>query len=85
MSQEEMALYQCHKQVRAFKILRIDPQMDGGARLRDNANTQHVDRKFVSQHAPEVGGYFVLYEDGYKSYSPAKAFEEGYSIIENNV
>jgi hypothetical protein len=24
----------------------------------------------------EAGGYFVVYEDGYESFSPAKAFEE---------
>ncbi len=29
-----------------------------------------------------VGGYYVLYEDGYDSWSPAKAFEDGYTLIE---
>jgi len=28
-----------------------------------------------------VGGYYVRYEDGYESWSPAKAFEEGYTRI----
>ncbi len=27
----------------------------------------------------EVGGYYVVYEDGYKSFSPAGAFESGYT------
>lgn len=36
---------------------------------------------FVAKHKPEVGGYFVQYADGYQSYSPAKAFEEGYTRI----
>lgn len=36
---------------------------------------------YVVKHKPEVGGYFVLYEDGYKSFSPAKAFEEGYTRL----
>lgn len=26
-----------------------------------------------------VGGYFVVYDDGYTSWSPAKAFEDGYT------
>lgn len=26
-----------------------------------------------------VGGYYVVYSDGYKSWSPAGAFEEGYT------
>jgi hypothetical protein len=29
----------------------------------------------------EVGGYALRYEDGFKSVSPKKAFEEGYSAI----
>jgi hypothetical protein len=37
--------------------------------------------EFMRKHNPEVGGYFVLYADGYESYSPAKAFEEGYTRI----
>lgn len=28
------------------------------------------------------GGYYVEYEDGYVSWSPTKAFEEGYSVVE---
>jgi len=40
-----------------------------------------VDGYFLSKHKPEVGGYFVQYADGYKSFSPAKAFEEGYTLI----
>jgi hypothetical protein len=33
----------------------------------------------MHKHKPQVGGYFVQYRDGYKSFSPAAAFEEGYS------
>jgi len=40
-----------------------------------------VSRAFMRKHKPEVGGYFVQYADGYKSFSPAKAFEEGYTRI----
>lgn len=40
-----------------------------------------VDADFMRRNKPEVGGYYVVYEDGYKSYSPAKAFEDGYSLI----
>jgi hypothetical protein len=28
------------------------------------------------------GGYYVRYEDGYESWSPAKAFEEGYTRVD---
>ena len=33
---------------------------------------------------PHVGGYYVLYEDGYESFSPAKAFEEGYTRFDGS-
>ena len=35
----------------------------------------------VSRYMPKPGDYFVVYDDGYESYSPAKAFEEGYTRI----
>ena len=38
--------------------------------------------EWVFKYAPHVGGYFVRYKDGYESYSPAAAFEEGYSLDE---
>ena len=41
-----------------------------------------VDAAYLEKHRPEVGGYYVLYKDGYKSFSPAQAFDEGYSRSE---
>lgn len=40
-----------------------------------------VPADYVVKHKPEPGGYYVVYDDGYKSFSPAKAFEEGYAKI----
>lgn len=40
-----------------------------------------VDAAWYRKHDPEAGGYYVVYEDGYKSYSPAKAFEDGYTLV----
>ena len=40
-----------------------------------------VDAAYVRKHQPKVGGYYVAYKDGYKSFSPAEAFEEGYSRV----
>lgn len=40
-----------------------------------------VDAAYVMKHSPQPGGYYVVYKDGYKSFSPAEAFEEGYSRI----
>lgn len=41
----------------------------------------NVDAAYIRRHDPQIGGYFVVYEDGYKSYSPRKAFQEGYVRI----
>ncbi len=41
----------------------------------------NVSQEWLDKHKPEIGGYFVVYEDGYQSYSPAKAFEEGYTRL----
>lgn len=35
---------------------------------------------FVAKHKPEAGGYYVVYKGGYKSYSPADVFEDGYTL-----
>lgn len=40
-----------------------------------------VDAEYLKKHKPEVGGYYVVYKDGYRSFSPAQAFEEGYARI----
>lgn len=52
----------------------IIPEDAGYARFR-------VDDEYASKHDPKPGGYFVVYDDGYKSYSPCKAFEDGYTKI----
>lgn len=40
-----------------------------------------VDREYLTKHQPIVGGYYVVYKDGYKSFSPAKEFEDGYTLL----
>lgn len=92
----EMPQYQCHKKVHALKIAEVikkpNPDATGrsaassyGATLvpEDKANYApfDVDSQFDSKHRPVAGGYYVVYDDGYKSFSPAEAFESGYSPI----
>lgn len=82
--QAEMPRYQCHKKVWALKISGIKPMESGGAYLVFE-NTTYADRyvfpEWVQKHNPQGGGYFVVYDGGYESYSPADAFESGYSPI----
>jgi len=51
----------------------LTPEEDGYAEFP-------VSREYMLKHNPQPGGYYVVYSDGYKSYSPAKAFEEGYTL-----
>lgn len=75
--------YKCHKEVHAAKITRIDKDESPGATLRfGEAYAFHkVDESWMTRFKPEVGGYYVVYEDGYASFSPVKAFESGYELI----
>jgi hypothetical protein len=90
MIEIQMPKYKCHKEVFALKIKElIDTTIDGnetdGSRLlipeEKEYNGFRVNHEYMHKHKPEVGGYYVVYTDGYKSYSPAKAFEEGYTKI----
>lgn len=40
-----------------------------------------VEADWIFKHGPKIGGYLVQYADGYKSFSPEKAFEEGYTRV----
>ena len=81
--QRQMPRYNCHKQVWALKIAALEihqdrsatiaPAEDGYAPFKTAAGW--VDR-FRGDDADI--GYYVVYADGYSSWSPTKAFEEGY-------
>lgn len=91
----EMPQYRSHKLVWALKIKAIALDSDA-AKLDDNRETDgsamltpeedgyapfRVEADYLRKHDPRVGGYYVVYPDGYKSFSPAEAFEGGYTRI----
>lgn len=86
---EQVPRYRSHKIVRAAKILAVSG--DGSARSpgelhleipgRPDPLVLPVDRDYMEKHKPQVGGYYVLYKDGYESWSPANALESGYTLI----
>jgi hypothetical protein len=88
----EMPRYNCHKQVWALKIAKIVRDGEGENRETDGSAFIYpaeagyapfrVDSEFMRKHGPKEGGYYVVYKDGYKSFSPAQAFEEGYTLVE---
>jgi hypothetical protein len=82
--------YKSHKVVRAAKILAVahwadDPslrvtldELDANGTLKE----WHADTAWVMRQPEiQVGGYIVVYEDIYVSYSPEKAFESSYTRV----
>lgn len=76
---KRMPRYRCHKEVFALKIQEVNgntitfsdpgyPPIEAGSDL-------------FSRYMPAAGDYYVIYDDGYASISPRKAFEEGYTKI----
>lgn len=82
--QPELPQYRCHKVVRALKIkaIRSGDYSNSIITPEDEGYVEfEVSPEYRRKHKPEVGGYYVYYDDGYQSFSPAEAFEEGYTLI----
>lgn len=82
----EMPKYQSHKKVWALKIAGAEVNKDGSVTIAP------ADKGYAGfTTAPDFGerfkgdendpGYYVVYEDGYKSWSPSAAFESGYTRV----
>ena len=86
---KQLPRYRCHKEVEAVKIAQIDPTSfaeasTGSAWIvpaEKGIASFWVDASYMQKHQPKVGGYYVRYKDGYESWSPAKEFEDGYTLI----
>lgn len=79
-------VYKCHKIVNAAKLLAITEDHDSTETpwlltFEDGVPNQRVSFEWYRTRKPEVGGYFVIYSDGYTSWSPGEVFEEGYTPI----
>lgn len=86
MSSSSLPLYQCHKRVRAVKIAQV--KATSSARwiiVPEDPGVEPiaVPLEYVARHSPQPGGYFVVYDDGYQSFSPAAAFEAGYARVKD--
>lgn len=85
-----MKRWQCHKVVSAARILSITRTREDGARLLLLA-TEHLEPgshdlvevtpEWIDQRSAYAGGYYIVYDDGYTSYSPAPPFEAGYTPL----
>lgn len=81
----EMPKYLCSKKVWALKIKEITAVgvFEFGRLVPEDDRYSPIitTAEYMEKHKPEVGGYYVVYADGYKSFSPADAFESGYELI----
>jgi len=78
--------YKCHKEVEALKIQSISNESPAQLTFVQTGGDVwyppvSVPIQWVHKHNAQSGGYYVRYEDGYESWSPAAAFESGYTRI----
>ena len=79
-----MPLYESHKRVWALKIKNVLHDGFGtGLEFEEGGfSTRYFsDHDLKNKPVPEAGMYMVQYEDGYISFSPAKQFDEGYTLV----
>jgi hypothetical protein len=78
----EWPKYESHKIVQAAPIIGI---LEGNGDILVQVGDHGVESFQPTEPAmakrAEIGGYAVIYEDGYKSVSPKRAFEEGYKAL----
>lgn len=78
-----MPTYISHKKVQAEKIKAVHfNAFDAIVVFEDDSmpSQQFTKEQLANKPVPEAGMYFVRYEDGYFSFSPAKQFEDGYHL-----
>jgi len=49
--------------------------------ISDEFAPVRVSYEFIKANDPKPGGYYVVYDGGYKSFSPAYAFESAYTKL----
>lgn len=79
--------YKSHKIIEAVKINSIEWGGYGSAVIQYSGGQHKTEYRYLEKYYgderyPIDLGYYVRYEDGYESWSPTKAFEEGYTKVE---
>ena len=75
--------WKCKKIIEGFKIGVIEYIDNGGAEIKSDCGKYvvRVQQSYLDKHRPDIGGYYVRYQGGYESWSPADALEDGYDPI----
>lgn len=81
--QTQMPSYISHKRVWALKIKKVGVDEDGQGVVLHFERPGFAPRAFTASQLerkpePQAGMYFVQYDGGYFSFSPADVFEDGY-------
>ena len=87
VTERELPRYEIHKEVYALRIEGITTNVLHGDAMIHPFEKEYasfrVSGEWLEKHSPKVGGYFV-YDilSRVSHYCPAKAFEEGHSLIQ---
>jgi hypothetical protein len=79
---DALPIYQSHKKVRAAKITGLTQHQNGLTVHLGELGNISQSLQWLGKHDPHTGGYYVVYDDDYVSFSPAKAFEDGYTLVD---
>lgn len=82
----EMPRYRCHKEVWALQVSDVPIKINADGSITFGVadvgyGPVTVGREVVARYMPVAGDFYVVYADGYKSFSPRKAFIEGYTPL----
>ena len=83
--------YQCHKVVHAVRILAFEVLDDETSKIMPDDPLNGAIVTAPGWHAKFHGhenddpGYYVVYDDGYASWSPTKPFEDGYTLLQDGL
>lgn len=79
---KELPAWKSHKIVWAAKVFAVGKSKDAFVWNLEGGGVVEVSNALAQRGGIEPGaGYFVRYEDGYESWSPAAAFEDGYTKL----
>ena len=74
--------YQCHKKVWGLKIACVEYLPNNMVALQfHNRTFAPIEVSTENRPKPSNDWYYVVYKDGYHSFSPTKAFEDDYTLI----
>ena len=82
--QVRLPRWKCHKSVYADKIVEVSDEafVTGVGAYISLVDNDLGNRVRAGEKKPQVGDYYVVYDNGYASWSPAQPFEESYSRID---